>query len=164
MHFTHLPDSARLWAFGVEPAPDAEAAARVLDEVDAFLDGWKAHGQDLSAASEWLHGRFLLVAVDEDVTPPSGCSIDALVHRLKGLEEELGLSIVGGAPIWYRTGPDAGSEIRRVPRPDFRDLAASGEVAAETVVFDLSITRLGDLRGGGWETTAGQSWHRRYLP
>jgi hypothetical protein len=154
-----LPNSARLWVFGASRPLAPGEEARLLAEVDGFLEGWKAHGHPLAAARDWRYGRFLLVAVDDRVTPPSGCSIDALVRRLKGLEEEFDVDLVGSAPIWFRDG----DEIRRVSRPDFKALARDGEVDAETVVFDLSLTRLDALRAGKWETRAAESWHRRYL-
>jgi hypothetical protein len=159
----HLPDSARLWIFGVSRTLSGDEEARLLEAVDAFLEGWKAHGYPLAAAREWRYNRFLLVAVDERIEPPSGCSIDALIRNLRGLEEELGAEMVGGAPVWYREEAQGG-EIHRISRPDFKAAAADGRITPETPVFDLSLTRLGELREGRWELPAGESWHRRYLP
>lgn len=140
----------------------AEEESALLGHVDAFLDQWRAHGDPLAAAREWVYGRFLLVAVDDRVTPPSGCSIDALVHLLRDLESELGTEIVGGASVWYREeGPEGA--IRRVSRPEFKRLAKEGRITEGTVVFDLALTRLGELHEGRWEVPAGESWHRRYL-
>jgi len=160
--FPGLPDSARLWGFGVSRSLGPEEEGRLLRVVDGFLDGWKAHGHPLAASRAWVYGRFLLVGVDERVTPPSGCSIDALVRSLRELEEELEVEILGGAPVWYRgDGPDG--DVHRVSRAGFRSLVEAGEVGPETIVFDLSVTRVGELRGGGWETPASRSWHQRYF-
>jgi len=158
--FPHLPDAARLWTFGVSRPLEPREEDRLLAVVDAFLEGWRAHGHPLAAAREWRYGRFLLVGVDDSVTPPSGCSIDALVRALGEIEEELGLEIVGSAPIWYW---DQG-ELRRVSRTAFREEAARGTVTGDMVVFDPSVTRVGELRAGKWELPADRSWHRRYLP
>ncbi len=162
MSFPHLPDSARLWIFGVSRPLDAREEERILNEVDAFLENWKAHGHPLAAAKEWRLGRFLFVAVDERVTPPSGCSIDALIRALTKLEDELSLELVGGAPVWYREGGEEGP-LRRVSRAEFKEEAARGRVSGETVVFDLSLTRVGELRAGKWELPARESWHGSYL-
>jgi hypothetical protein len=134
----------------------------LLGKVDRFIGAWAAHGHPLAAAREWAYGRFLLVGVDDRVAPPSGCSIDALVHMLRELEGELSTEIVGGPSVWYREGGPEG-EIRRVSRPEFRSEASRGRISDDTVVFDLSITRVGELREGKWETPARDSWHRRYL-
>ena len=158
--FPDLPDTARLWTFGVSRPLEPREEDRLLSAVDAFLDEWKAHGLPLAAAREWLYDRFLLVGVDDAVTPPSGCSIDALVRTLGEIEQELGLEIVGSAPIWYWKD----GELRRVSRARFREEAAGGAVTADTVVFDPSVTRVGELRAGKWELPVERSWHRSYLP
>lgn len=160
--FADLPDSARLWIFGVDRPLSTEERERLLAEVGTFLSGWKAHGHPLAAAREWRHDRFLLVAVDDRVEPPSGCSIDALVRILRGLESALEVRMLGGDRLWIREGRNG--DITRLSRSDFKDRAARGEINAETAVFDLSLTRLGELRSGKWELPAGESWHRRYLP
>ncbi len=153
--FDRLPENARIWVFGTERAlPDRERS-QLLASVEGFLGQWRAHGAPLSAARAWLHDRFLLVGVDESVTPPSGCSIDALVHTLKALEAEIGVTLVDNAPIYYRSA----NGVERVSRARFRELAEEGEVTADTPVFDNSITRMAQFRGGAWEVPARQSWH-----
>jgi hypothetical protein len=157
-----LPDDARLWVFAVSRALDEREEARFLGAVDDFLAQWKAHGTSLTAARDWRYGRFLLVAVDERYAAPSGCSIDALIGILRGLESELDVVILGGGAIWYRDDSRQGVPTR-VSREDFEKLAREGEVSGDTVVFDLSVTRVGEARGGAWEKPARDSWHRRYL-
>ncbi len=163
--FAHLPDGARLWTFGTSRllAPDEEA--RLLAATDRFLEGWKAHGHPLAAAREWRLGRFLLVAVDDRITPPSGCSIDALVRTLGAMERELGVELVGGAPLWLRRVPGEGPDaVERVSRDEFRRRAAEGEIDGDTLVFDLTLTRVGELRAGEWERRAADGWHAWLLP
>ncbi len=160
--FSRLPDSSRLWVFGAGRPLSPEEESRLLSSVDGFLEGWKAHGCPLVAAREWLYHRFLLVGIDDQVTPPSGCSIDALVSSLRVLEADLGTEIIGGASVWYRqNGPEG--EIRRISRSAFKELAENGLVSGDTIVFDLSLTRVGELREGRWESSARQSWHQKYL-
>ena len=160
--FPGLPDSARLWVFGVARELSPSEESRLMDNVAAFLGSWKAHGHPLAARVERVYRRFLLVAVDEAVARPTGCSIDVLVDRLRALEAELGTEIVGGSPVWYR--PEAeGAGIERVSRSVFRERAEAGLVTEETIVFDLSLERVGELREGRWERPARESWHRRYL-
>jgi len=156
-----LPDSARLWAFGVSRPLASGEERRFLEAVDAFLATWKAHGDPLAATREWVEGRFLLVGVDERIAAPSGCSIDALVRILQLFESELGVEMVGGGSIWYRDA--AGGGPLRSSRSEFREKARQGEVGPETIVFDLALTRVGELREGKWEGPAARSWHRRYF-
>lgn len=153
--FSELPDDARLWIFGSGRPLDEAEERRLLDAVDRFLDGWKAHGTPLSAARDWRHGRFLLVAVDESTAPPSGCSIDSLVHLLKELEEDLGVVLVDNSPVWFQQG----EEVRRASRAEFLARVGAGEVGPDTVVFDNTVIRVGALRDGEWEGPARESWH-----
>lgn len=155
--FSELPDDARLWVFGTDRALDEAEERRLLDAVDHFLENWKAHGRPLDAAREWRHGRFLLVAVDESTAPPSGCSIDSMVHLLKELEEDLGVTLVDNAPVWFRDGDG----VRRASRADFLARAREGVVNLDTPVFDNTVMRVGSLREGEWERPARESWHAK---
>jgi hypothetical protein len=152
-----LPDEARAWVFAAERALGPDEAEKLLASVDAFLDGWQAHGSPLTCARDWRYDRFLIVAVDERTAPPSGCSIDALVRSLKSMEAELGLSLLDHTPVWFR---DAGG-LHRVDRGAFKTLARAGSVGPDTIVFDNTLTRLGQLRLGEWERPARESWHGR---
>lgn len=125
--------------------------------MDAFLDGWAAHGTPLRAGRALVEDRFLLVGVDEDASRPSGCSIDALVNRLEELGGALGVHLLDHAPVWYR---DAGT-LRSVSRGEFRDLVASGAVGPTTRVVDTTLGRVSDVRGGGLERPAAEAWHGR---
>ncbi len=161
VEFEHLPDGARLWIFGVSRPLADDEVERLLGAVDAFLDGWKAHGHPLAAARRWQDDRFLMVAVDDRVAVPSGCSIDALIRILRGLEEELGIQLVGSAPLWYRDRESGAPE--RIERPAFRAAASAGLITDQTRVFDLTLTRVGELREGKWERPVAESWHREFL-
>ena len=150
-----LPGSARIWIFGAEREVGAAEVGRLLATVDRFLDRWTAHGTPLRTAREWLCDRFLVVAVDQEAAPPSGCSIDALTRELQAAEAEFGVRFLGNETVWYRD--DAG-RIRGASRPEFRRLAREGGATAATIVFDNTITELAELRQGRWEGPASQRW------
>lgn len=154
---SQLPEEARLWIFSAERPLTAGEQSRLLAAVDDFISQWKAHDTFLTAGRELQYSRFLFVAVDQRQAGPSGCSIDALIRRMKVLQQELGVELVNHAPVLFRRG-DA---IERVERERFGELAAAGEISIETTVFDNTLTRLGDVRAGLWETRAADSWHAR---
>lgn len=158
-----LPGGSRAWIFGARPAPQGEAADRLREATRAFLADWAAHRRRLRAGLDWLHGRFLVVAVDESRAPASGCSIDALTDHLRSLEEETGLRLLDASDIWFRDPREEG-RIRAVGRPAFRELAERGAVDGDTRVFDLTVDRLEDIRSGEWEGPARSSWHVDFLP
>jgi len=155
--FDKLPSDARLWIFAAERPLSAIESARVLDETDAFIDQWMAHGVPLTSGRELRYDQFVLVGVDERAAGVSGCSIDALVRRMQQLERVLGLELVNNGPVLYREG----ESVVRVPRDRFAELAASGTVSPSTKVFDNTLTRVGDLLAGKWEVKAAEAWHGR---
>jgi hypothetical protein len=153
--FEALPDHGRLWIFPSTEALSSAQSDAFLAEVDSFLDGWSAHGVPLRSSRDLRDDRFLVIGVDVDAEAPSGCSIDALVKRLRALGSELGVSLIDHAPVWYRGGDD----IRTASRAEFRSLAQSGEVSPHTAVFDTSLTTIGSFRAGKLERPAAETWH-----
>lgn len=153
--FTELPGHGRLWVFPASrDLTDAEADA-CLAAVDEFLETWSAHGAPLRSGRELIERRFLLVGVDVDAEAPSGCSIDALVNRLRALGDSMGVTLIDHASVWFR---DRGA-VRALSRSDFRELAARGEVDAEVEVFDTTLTRIEDVRAGRLGRPASETWH-----
>lgn len=155
--FSQLPDHSRLWVFASERPLEADAAARLLDAVDAFLESWHAHHVPLTCARDWRHDQFLLVGADEQAAGVSGCSIDALVRTMKTLGQALGVSLIDHGAVHFRDG----DQVRRMTREAFSAAAATGQVTRDTQVFDNTVTSVGGLRAGGWERPAGTSWHQR---
>jgi hypothetical protein len=155
--FDQLPAESRLWIFAAERPLSPSEAESLLTVVDQFLSHWKAHGVPLTVAREWRYDRFLLVGVDEASAGASGCSIDAMVRQLEQLESALGVSLLDHGPILFRRG----NAIERLTRPEFAELARQGAVSPETIVFNNTLTRVGDLREGKWEAPARASWHGR---
>jgi len=153
--FEALPGHGRLWVFPASRSlTDVEARA-CLEAVDEFLASWAAHGVPLKSGRELREGRFLLVGVDVDAEAPSGCSIDALVNRLRDFGGELRVTLIDHQPVWFRDG----TEIRTVSRAEFRALVADGGIGADVPVFDTSLTRVEQARVGELERSATETWH-----
>ena len=155
--FDALPDHGRLWVFPLSRRLEASEVDASLEIVDDFLASWAAHGMPLRSARELRDARFLLVGVDVDAEQPSGCSIDALVNRLRGLGDSIGVTFIDHAPVWYR----AVDGVESVSRAGFKALAEEGVVGPETHVFDTTLTRVDELRRGALERPASGTWHGR---
>jgi hypothetical protein len=141
--FDSLPDSARVWIFGSDKQLNEEAAKTLVHDVTDHLENWKAHGEPLTVGSQLLDDRFLVIAVDQNTTGASGCSIDGLFRVLQAVQGKLGVNLVGGGRLFYR---DRQGQVQCAPRADLDDLRASGEISKDTVVFDTTITDLGTFR------------------
>lgn len=159
--FSQIPDDARVWVFGAARPLSADEQRRVTDHVDAFIHQWAAHGSPVVGGRELRHDRFLLVAADERATGVSGCSIDTLFRTLGDLECEMGVPLRDGGMVFFR---DGNGVVQAEPRPAFRKRALSGGVGPDTVVFDNTVTQMGEVRAGRWETPLARAWHARAFP
>lgn len=154
--FSTFADASRLFLYAVHGDREGARAA-----VAQFLAGWKSHGRPVHAEAALLEGRFLAIALDESDERASGCSVDAMHRAVARQSVEAEPSSPRERLIRWRA-PDGA--IRSSSWDDFAALCASGEVAAGTLVFDLSIATVGALRRGELEKPAGESWHRRAFP
>jgi hypothetical protein len=153
--FDQLPPDARLWIFPASRPLNEEERRRVLAEADGFISRWMAHGVPLTAGRDMRHNQFVLVGVNERAAGVSGCSVDALVRRMDQLGRELGVDLVDNGPVQYRDG----ERIKRVPRDEFAALVSKGTVDLNTVVFDNTVMKVGDV--SRWEVRAADAWHAR---
>lgn len=157
--FDQLPGDARVWVFASDRPVTGEHAARLLAAVDDYLARWAAHGQPLTAARDWTNDRFLAIAVDQRDAHASGCSIDGLFRLLQQVGGQIGTSLVGGGRVHFR---DAAGAIRTVPRHEFSEHAARGDVTAQTLVFDPTVATAAEWRER-FERPARESWHAALL-
>jgi hypothetical protein len=152
-----LPDAARVWIHPAASPLTEDTQTDVLDRLDAFLDEWSSHRQNVQGDATILHDRFVLLAgARTDGADPSGCAIDDATHAVDAVAEAHGIEWVPSLHVIYRV--DA-TTVAAVPRPTFQERADAGHVTTDTTVFDPSVTTLGAVRDGAFEQPAGQSWH-----
>jgi hypothetical protein len=149
-----LDGTAKTWVFGASRAFGGDVAT-IRATMERFIDDWTAHGADLPAAFDLVEDQFLVVAADERAQP-GGCAVDRLFDLMRAFERELGLPMLDSSLVFFR---DTAGTVRSASRPEFRELAAAGEVSRDTVVFDTSIDSLSDFRNGRWAKPAFESWH-----
>ena len=157
--FAELPDHARVWIFASDRQLSADESAVLLEEVDAFLDQWSAHGAPLRNAREWRDRQFLVIGVDPTVEQASGCSIDGLFRSLQRLGDRLATSLVSGGRVFYR---DARGTPRLALRHEVPAFVRGGQLDASTPVFDTTLTSAADYRSR-FEQPAGRTWVKSLL-
>lgn len=153
-----LPDHARVWVYKSARPFTAEQRERIDALGAAFAGSWAAHGAPLDAAVEVLLDRFVVVAVDEEQAMASGCSIDASVRFIQHMERELGLVLTDRMVVLYAKN----GEVRACRVPQVQDLLKSGELTADTLVFDDLVSTVGDLRTR-FQVPLRESWMARSL-
>lgn len=153
--FDTLPPDSRLYIFNAERAL-ADVEMEILHEnLVRFLQDWTAHRKELIVGYEVRMHQFILIAIDESKLPPSGCSVDALMRFLQELGTMMKVALIDSPDVCF---VDA-DVVRCVNRAEFAALVERGEITAETVVFNNTIGRLGELNEGHWQIPAARSWH-----
>lgn len=152
--FSELPPDARVWVFASDRPLQGDEADLLLQEVDRFLDQWKAHGTPLRSAREWRDDRFLAIGVDPTAEQASGCSIDGLFRGLQQLERRLATGLVAGGRVFYRDGKGI---ARLALRQEVATLFQHGEITVDSPVFDTSITDARSFRER-FERPARETW------
>jgi len=158
MDLSKLPPTSRLWIFQSSRLIDGAMAKRLSDELGNFIFDWAAHGKQLFAAFEIRYQRFLILAVDEQQVPASGCSIDTMMRKIQEMDMHYNLDLLNRMKVAYRAGED----IVECSLNDFSKMLKEGTVNKNTIVFNNMVQQLGDL-DRSWETTVSRSWHANLI-
>ena len=73
----------RIWIYQANKLLTIEEETKVQKKLEEFTAEWNAHGHPLAASVEIRYHLFVILAVDQSVTMPSGCSIDKSVRLFK---------------------------------------------------------------------------------
>ena len=154
--FDQLPPDARLWIFAAERPLSTAESTRILEETDAFINQWMAHGVPLSAGRDLRHNQFVLVGVDERADGVSGADRCArTAHAAAG---------IGPGDRAHQQRPRAlsrGESVVRVPRDRFAELASPARQPSPRV-FD-NPSRASAICSPQMGSEAADSWHAGLL-
>lgn len=153
----NLPEQARVWVYQSSRILSAKEVEEVQKMAEPFIRDWNTHGTKMTAAFKIVHNIFLVLAVDEDYTAASGCSIDSSVRFVRTVEDKLGITLLDRMNVAYRN--EAGA-ISIETMPEFEASIKAGRVSPETVVFNNMVNSVGKLESD-WEVPASKSWHAR---
>ncbi len=156
--FDRLPPQARVWIYQASRPLTEEELMPLLARLAAFAEEWTSHGQQLAASAQFLHRQFLVIGLDEAVAGASGCSIDASVRFVRELEQRLGITLLEKSRMAFL----ANGELSLLTRPELRAAIAAGQVQADTLYFNNTLTTKGEL-DEQWPAPAGQTWLASYF-
>ncbi len=153
--FPDLPDDARLWLLGLEAAPGAGARAALAAGLDALMGQWRHKGHAYAGRWTLLEGQILAIAEPDMASNPSGCAIDGMFRRVRGLLAETGLAPVDPATHVLVRAEDG---WRAHPKAALEALLLDGTLDAATPVADLALFAVGDLRAGRLQAPLARTW------
>jgi hypothetical protein len=136
--FEYFPNESRVWLYQTDRALTPTEMDWLSHELKQFVTEWAAHGTKLWADGVVVNPYFVAFAVDESVTPPSGCSIDSSVKFLKAAGKELGVDFFTRMKVCVATN----DSIQQIDFHDFRNQQLSGE----ELIYDALISSLSELR------------------
>ena len=155
---TALSENSRIWIYQSDRELTTNEQAILQAELEKFVSEWTAHNVALSGSFEILHGRFIVIMIDESKTSASGCSIDKCFNFLKKMESLLNVNLMNRLLLAYKDQ----NEIRLLPKNKFEELLKSGQLTEETIVFNNLIEKKSDLKTK-WQVPVKESWHKIML-
>ncbi len=156
--FEEMPDNARLWIYQAERKLAPAEVKLVEENANSFLNQWRAHGQDLKASYKVEYDQFLIISVDESFSQASGCSIDASVHLIKGLESALEVSFMTTSQVAFMQE----NEINLYPFNQLKVQAKESVISPETLVFDNTVQNVAEFKSR-WLKESRHTWVNRYF-
>ncbi|GAB2797568.1 hypothetical protein HNQ93_003920 [Hymenobacter luteus] len=156
--FDQLPATARIWIYQAErPFTELEIAA-LQPALQQFAADWTSHGRTLAASAEVRYQQFLVIGLDEAVADASGCSIDASVRFVRGLEDQFRVQLLEKAKLAFLMD----NRVQLLDRRELRPAVTSGALSPDTLYFDNTIGTVGQLRAA-WPAPAAATWLARYF-
>lgn len=156
--FDSLPDDSRIWIYQSNRKFTDEEIQEIETELQKFVEEWTAHGDGLQASFTTRYNRFVILAVDQGVYAPSGCSIDSSVRFIQYLEQKYGVDLLDKMNVTFKTG----EYIAYKPLLDFKKMAKEKAVTKDTIVFNNLVNTVGEFKDF-WEVPAHESWHSRFF-
>ncbi|HEU4496590.1 MAG TPA: ABC transporter ATPase [Flavobacterium sp.] len=156
--FENLPDESKIWIYQSNRKFSDAELAEIETDLKNFIENWIAHGNSLEASFQLKYSRFIILAVNQEAQPATGCSIDASVQFIQELEKKYAVDLLDKMNVTYRLG----EHIAHKPLAEFKKMAKEKAVSANTVVFNNLVNTVGEWQEY-WEVPARESWHSRFF-
>lgn len=143
--FSQFPDQSKVWLYQSDRAMKDDEVKELEERLQSFVSTWAAHGNELWATSKVLNPYFAVIAVNDSLVPPSGCSVDASVKEMKEIGSELGIDFFNRMKVTIQED----EEIKQIHFSELNDNKSA-------VIYDPLISSLGDLRSA-WPRAIEQS-------
>lgn len=143
-NFEDIADEARLWIYQIDKELSITEEEKLLNETKNFLVNWSAHGNNLHASVKIMAHRLLIIAADESFSNASGCSIDSKMAFLREIQIEMGLDLFSRNVIFYIEN----DQLKEEELNSFKTKIATGEISDETLFYNTTIHKKGQLNEG----------------
>lgn len=156
--FENLPQESRIWIYQSSRKFSDEEVAEIEKDLMQFIENWSAHGTSLEASFTIRYNRFIVIAVNQEFHPATGCSIDSSVGFIQSLEQKYSVDLLDKMNVAFKQG----EFITYKTLLEFKKLAKDKSVSENTIVFNNLVNTIEELNEG-WEIPASESWHSRFF-
>ncbi len=154
-----LDDASRIWIYQADRHLEDAERYEMQAHIHQFLGSWTAHSAELKAYGNLFHSRFLTIFADETQAAASGCSIDKSVHFVEQLGAHYQVDFFNRMLFSYF---DEQEHVQTVDRAGLQEAHKSGQIHAETLVFDHLVKSKGQFLTE-WVKPLQDSWLKRFV-
>ena len=108
--------------------------------------------------NQLAYRMFIFIALDQNKSSATGCSIDKLVNFMKNIEDQFSLRLLDRLDIAYMI--DDKIYVDRLE--EFKNKILLKKIDENTIVFNNLIEIKSDLTGN-WKTPISNSWHKQLI-
>lgn len=156
--FKGFNEDSKVWIYSSDRLLTDNESETIDHLLVDFTRQWVSHNVSLKAAGKVLNNRFIVLAVDESIENPGGCSIDKSVHFIKSIETQFGIHLFDRLTIYYQKD----SEMKSFHFNELKDKIADGEISGATKIYDSTIIKLRPLQNE-FIKEAGNSWLAKFM-
>ena len=156
--FKTMPDDSRIWIYQSN-RDFKESEIRIInDKTISFLDNWQAHGKNLECSYSIIDKRFIIIAVNENVNPIGGCSIDFSLQLIKDISNTIGIDLLNRLVVNYRLD----NRVESLSLSDLKNKIKDGDFSPETIIFNTAINSKFELLNN-FEIDIRSSWLSKFI-
>ena len=154
-NYNNLAAESKVWIYTAERDFTSDEVNTINTKAEAFISEWESHGKSVKGLIEIRYNRFIFIYADDRGDTLCGRATDSSVRFVKGLEQEIGLSLMDRMLLSYKDG----ETVVTTSLVDFQQLINEGTIIQTTTVFNCMLTKKSDLET--WEVAAHKSWHKQ---
>lgn len=157
--FHSFPNHSRVWIYQSTRTLSENEVVVIKDKSATFLDQWTTHGHSMNAAIDVVYSLFIVIIVDEQTAPASGCGIDKAVRFIQELEKDLSIKLLDRTQVAYKQG----DKLMHCSLNEFEKLLTIKSLDENTIVFNNLVTTKSEM-DSIWKLAVKESWHNKYQP
>jgi len=153
----HIPEdfanSSRVWIYQSSRLFLMSEAFEMEDMLNAFVESWKSHGDEVKGYANLFFGQFIVLIADESATGVSGCSTDSSVRLIKEIEQKFNVQLFERQTLAFIVK----DKIQLLPLSQLAYAVENNFIDGDTLYFNNLVLTKKELLEK-WIIPAKESW------